>query len=118
MDSILDMLTGQLGSNAIKNISRQLGTKEKVTESALPQALSLLLGALANNTKKPEGAEALSAALDNDHDGSILDDVTGFIGNFQEGPGNGILRHVLGSKLGLAEKQLSNNTGLRHRLCG
>ena len=112
MDSLLDMLTGQLGGEVTKTISHQLGANEDATKSAVPQALGLLFGALANNTAKPEGAEALSKALSKDHDGGILDDITGFVGHFQEGPGDGILRHVLGAKRGVAEEKLSTNTGL------
>jgi len=105
-------LTNQLSGDAIKSISSQLGVKEKTAQSAVPQALSLLMGALANNASKKEGAQSLNQALEKDHDGTILNDLSGFLGNFQSGPGEGILKHVLGSKLGVAEEQMGKSTGL------
>jgi len=112
MDSVLKTLTSQLSGDVIKSISSQLGVKEKTAQSAVPQALSLLMGALANNASKKEGAQSLNQALEKDHDGTILNDLSGFLGNFQSGPGEGILKHVLGSKLGVAEEQMGKSTGL------
>ncbi|HDS03269.1 MAG TPA: DUF937 domain-containing protein [Firmicutes bacterium] len=112
MDSVMKTLTNQLSGDAIKSISSQLGVKEKTAQSAVPQALSLLMGALANNASKKEGAQSLNQALEKDHDGTILNDLSGFLGNFQSGPGEGILKHVLGSKLGVAEEQMGKSTGL------
>jgi hypothetical protein len=47
-----------------------------------------------------------------DHDGSILDNLTGFLGDAQAGPGKGILRHVLGDRRRQVETGLSKTTGL------
>lgn len=67
---------------------------------------------MANNTKTEQGANGLLGALDRDHDGSILDDALGFIGNFSGGPGEGILKHVLGGNQTVVENGLSQKTGL------
>ena len=50
---------------------------------------------MARNTSNQQGAESLHNALQKDHDGSILDNLGGFLNNAQSGPGAGILRHVL-----------------------
>jgi len=113
MDSLLGTLTQQLGGNAVQQLSAQLGTDPASTQKAVGAALPLLLGALGGNAAKPEGAAALSNALQRDHDGSVLNDVTGFLaagGNTQAG--TGILQHVLGEKQGLIEQTLSQSTGL------
>jgi len=113
MDSLLGTLTQQLSGNAVQQLSSQLGTDPASTQKAVSAALPLLLGALGRNAAQPEGAAALSNALQRDHDGSVLNDVTGFLaagGNAQAG--NGILHHVLGEKQGLIEQTLSQNTGL------
>ena len=112
MDSLLKMLTSELSGNTVKTISSQLGVDERKAQSAVPQALSLLVGALAKNTAQKDGARSLDQALAKDHDGSLLDNLEDFIGNFQNGPGEGILKHVLGSKLGAAEKEMGKQTGL------
>lgn len=113
MSSLLEMLMGQLGEgDNMKMISQVLGAKQEETKSAVPEILSLIMSGLANNSSKPEGAESLLNALGKDHDGNILDDISGFMGKFQEGPGNGILRHVLGDKRGIAEEKVSKNTGI------
>jgi hypothetical protein len=78
----------------------------------MPEVVGLLLGALANNTRRPGGAEALNNALTEDHDGGILDEIGGFLDDFKQGEGDGILGHVLGDKRGAVEQKLSSNTGL------
>lgn len=71
-----------------------------------------LLGAMANNTKSESGASGLLGALDRDHDGSILDDITGFINQGDSAQGDGILKHVLGGQRTVVESGLSQKTGL------
>lgn len=52
------------------------------------------------------------SALDRNHDGSILDDVGGFLGNYASGPGAGILGHVFGGNQGTVEQSVSQASGL------
>jgi hypothetical protein len=78
----------------------------------MPEVLGLLTEALARNSSRQDGAQALSNALAKDHDGSILDNLPDFIDNFQAGPGDGILRHVLGDKRGAVEERLSQESSL------
>ncbi len=76
------------------------------------------MNALARNARQQEGRASLEAALDNDHDGSILDDVAGFINgssslnNSRAANGAGILKHVLGGKQSGAIDALSQMSGL------
>lgn len=112
MASMIEMLLDQLGGDTLSQVSRQVGLPEKDTEKAVPEILAVLTGALARNSSKGDGANALSAALDKDHDGSILDDLPNFINNFQSGAGDGILRHVLGGKREDVEKIMSEGGSL------
>ncbi|MDB4107663.1 DUF937 domain-containing protein [Bacteroidia bacterium] len=112
MKDILNQLIGQLGPQGIQAISNQIGASESQTADALGGIIPTLLGAMANNSKTPEGAQGLLGALDSDHDGSVLDDVIGFVGNFNSGPGQGILKHVLGGNQPNIEQGLSAKTGL------
>ena len=51
-------------------------------------------------------------ALDRDHDGSVLDDVAGFLGNYSSGNGQGILGHIFGDRLGAVHEGVSQTSGL------
>ncbi len=109
---LLDILTEQLGGDGLKAISRQLGLSQLDTGRALSATLPTLLGALAKNSSNQQGAEALTNALQRDHDGSIFDNLSGFLGNAASGPGDGILKHVLGDRRASVENSLSKNSGL------
>lgn len=112
MNDIINQLLQQLGPQGISAISKQIGADENKTVNALGGIVPTLLGAMANNSQSEQGASGLLGALDKDHDGSILDDALGFIGNFTNGPGEGILNHVLGSNQARVENSLSQKTGL------
>ena len=112
MSSLLETLTSQLGGGTLKQISQQLGTDESTTQKAVGAALPTLLTALSRNASKPGGAEALHNALAKGHDGSVLNNLSGLIGNPQAGPGDGILRHVLGARRDQVESGLGRATGL------
>ncbi len=112
-NSILNVLAQQLGGSTINQLSQQLGTDPQSTQTAVNAALPLLLSALGRNTENPQGAQSLFNAVTNDHDGSILNDVAGFLmsgGNPQTG--NGILGHVLGSARPNVEQGISQVSGL------
>ncbi|MEO1369184.1 MAG: DUF937 domain-containing protein [Acidobacteriota bacterium] len=114
--SVLEMLSQQLDANAISTMSRQLGADEKSTAQAVNAALPMLVGALAKNTQQQGGAQALLGALDRDHDGSVLDDVAGFLGGAGGGGGGGmgqaILGHILGGRQTGAEQAIGQASGL------
>ena len=76
--SLLDMVQQQLGGGAVNNIAQQIGADPRQTQSAIDMALPVLMGGLAQNAERPEGAESLNRALD-DHTGT-LDQVSGFLG--------------------------------------
>jgi hypothetical protein len=102
------MLQQRLGTDAVQQISRQLGTDHGTTESAVAAALPMLVGALAHNAQDPNQAGALANALNRDHDGSILNDVAGYLGGGATRDGSSILGHIFGGQ------QQSVETGLGH----
>ena len=111
-ESILDMLQGQLGGSAMDMISRQIGADRSQVEKAVPAALGSLMTGLARNAQSSGGAGALAAALDRDHDGSILDDLGGLLSAPEQGAGAGILGHVFGNKQEVVQSALGQSTGL------
>src|SRR6476620_296222 len=110
--SLLDMLQQRLGTDAVQQISRQLGTDHGTTESAIAAALPMLVGALAHNAQDPSQAGALANALNRDHDGSILDDVAGYLGGGATGDGSSILGHIFGGQRQSVETGLGHVAGL------
>jgi hypothetical protein len=112
MDTLTQQLMQQLSGGGLSQISRQIGADEQTTGSVLSAAMPLLVSALANNASKPDGAQALHQALAEDHDGSILNDMSGFLDNPQAANGAGILGHILGSQQPVVTQGLAQNTGL------
>lgn len=121
---IMDLLKSQvLNDGLLEQLTQQVGAQDKQqTAKAAEGALSMLLGAMAKNTAQPEGADALANALDNDHDGGILDDVMGFLGgghqNTRAANGSGILKHVLGGNQSNAFSAISALSGLGSKESG
>ena len=111
--SLLEMLQQHIGGQTVDHISQKLGTDPGTTSNAIDAALPLLLTAVARNASNPQQAQSLDRAVSQDHDGSILNDVAGFIsrgGSSQDGAG--ILGHILGGKQQAVQNGLSQATGL------
>ncbi|MFY9610913.1 MAG: DUF937 domain-containing protein [Blastocatellia bacterium] len=112
MNALTEMLTRQLAGGAISQISNKIGADEGTTRAAIAIAVPLLISALARNSSTPAGAEALNQAVARDHDGSILDNLSGFLGNSESANGAGILGHVLGDRRTDVQNGLAQSTGL------
>jgi hypothetical protein len=110
--SLLEMLQQRLGGPAVEQISRKLGADPGTTGNAIDAALPLLLTAVARNATQGGQAQALHQAVSQDHDGGILDNVSGYLNQAESGPGAGILRHVLGGQQQTVQTGLSQATGL------
>lgn len=122
MFSLQDLLGQQQGGAAVDQISSQVGAEPSAVNSVIQAALPTILGSLANNASTPQGAESLNNALDQDHDGSILDNLGSLggmiFGGGQASPtprqadGGGILGHILGGSQGAVVQDASNRSGL------
>lgn len=118
MNSILDLLNSDIGKTLINGTSQQLGQDKAKTKTAMSAALPLLLGAMKNNAKSPEGASGLLSALgDEKHSGGILDKLGDVLGGnsidedvLQDG--SGILRHVFQGKEQNVANAVSKSSGL------
>ena len=112
MSDLMSMIAGAMRGGTLESLSRAIGADPDATAKAVSAALPVLIGALDHNTNDPNGAASLFNALSNDHDGSILDDLTGFLqhGGLQDG--QKILAHVLGGKRQPVETGVSRASGL------
>jgi hypothetical protein len=110
--SLLEMLQQRLGGDAVDRISNRIGADPGATGNAIDVALPLLISALARSASDGAQARSLDAALSEDHDGSILDDVPNYMNRPNERSGAGILRHVLGDRQQTVQTGVSQATGL------
>lgn len=109
---ISQLLNSDLGKQIIGGIGNQTGTSEKEATSVVSAAAPVLLGMLHKNASSEEGANGIMGAL-NKHDGSILDNLSGFFGSGDStSDGNGILKHVLGDNRNSVENAISKKTGV------
>lgn len=115
MDSsdLLGSLMGQLGGGGINEIGRAVGLDSGDVSKVLAGAMPAILAGLTRNSSSNSGAAGLLGALDRDHDGSILDDVMGYLGGGGNlGAGAGILGHVLGGRQANVEQAISKSSGV------
>jgi hypothetical protein len=115
MSGILDLINSDLGKQIIGGISNQVGTTEGETSSVLTSALPSLVTAMQNNASSEAGAGGLlGALLGGKHDGSLLDNLSGILGNgsINTEDGGKILGHVLGGNQANLESNLSQTTGV------
>jgi hypothetical protein len=111
--NLTGLLSEALGGQTVSQISQTIGADENTTNNAIQAALPMLIGGLARNTQSEDGASSLLHALNKDHDGSILDDLGGFLGGgAATGIGSAILGHVLGGRQGQVEQGVSAASGL------
>ena len=111
--SLLDTIQQQLGPDAVQQLSRRIGADPGTTGNAVDAAVPVLLAALARQAGDPARAPQLAHAIEKDHDGSLLDNLSGMLGGSGAPPGgNGILGHVLGQRRGAVENGIGQTTGL------
>ena len=120
MAGILDLLGPALSGGTLQNLSRSIGADDQSTQRAMMAALPVILGAMNRNTSDPQGAQSLAGALERDHDGSLLDHLSGFLTGGKTAPGvspkatdgQGILGHILGGQRSQVEQGVAKATGL------
>ncbi len=107
-----------MSGGASRQIAQRLGINESTANTAVQVAVPLLLAALARNSTQPQGAENLHQAINKDHDGTILDNLMGYVSNPQMANGAGILSHVFGGQKPAIENNLAQATGMDQASAG
>jgi hypothetical protein len=118
MNFITQVITQQLAGGASRAIAQRLGISEATANTAVQVAVPLILAALARNASQPQRAESLHQAINEDHDGSIFDNLMGHVQNPQSANGAGILGHVFGNQQPAIENSLAQATGMDQRSAG
>ena len=109
MDTLNQLLEQQTGQ-----ISSRIGADETKTRSALRAAVPALLAAFSQEAERGGG---IRQAIERDHDGAIIDQLSDYLGgSAQLSPrttnGAGILDHVLGDRRTDMQQALSAKSGL------
>lgn len=118
MTELFDLIKGNLSDDVLDQLGSQIGVNDRnKTKEAATGAFSVLLEAMQRNAKDDKAASALNNALEKDHDGSIFDDIMGYVTGNTNQPastvnGAGILKHVLGGKQSGVIDILGQMTGL------
>ncbi|MBD8083803.1 DUF937 domain-containing protein [Chryseobacterium caseinilyticum] len=108
--SLLDLLTGNTGNQVAEQAENKYGVSKTQILALLAVAAPLVISYLRNKSQDAKEAESLNNALDKDHDGSILDDVSQ--AGARQGEGGSILSHIFGNEKNTVENNLSQNTGI------
>lgn len=111
MSSLVESLGKMLAGSAMKEISRSAGLNESSTGKAVSMALPILMGALSRNASRG-GSEDLLGALSRDHDGSILDNLSGYLNSSKALEDEGILGHMLGGRRRNVESSIGRASGI------
>ncbi len=112
MDVLTEQIMQQMSGDSLEQVSRQIGTNEQATTTLLEAALPVLVSALAKNASQPTQAQALHQALAEDHDGTILNNLSGFLSNPDVANGAAILGHILGPKEPVVNQGLAQANNL------
>jgi hypothetical protein len=107
----LEGIIGLLGSQNLEKLTSQIGGTEGQVKNGLEAALPAMLVALNKNTGTEKGAEALNNALEK-HDGSILNNLSGYLSNPDLKDGTGILNHLFGNQTTNVANAISQSSGL------
>jgi hypothetical protein len=110
--SLFDALGPLLSGANVSQIASALGIDERKATSALQVALPALVAALHRNASSADGLSSLTGALDRNHDGSVLDDLAGFLSGGGSSDGASILAHILGDRRDTVARSVGRSTGL------
>lgn len=108
----LEALLGLLQGQDLGQLAEQVGGNEGQVKNGVMAALPAMLTALSKNTGTEKGAQELNNALEKKHDGSILDNLSGYLSNPDLKDGAGILNHLFGSQTSNVANAVSQSSGL------
>ncbi|MFT3902970.1 MAG: DUF937 domain-containing protein [Niabella sp.] len=108
--NLLDLIHGDTGNQVAEQAENKFGISKNQVIALLAVATPLVISYLRKKSEDPTEADKLNAALERDHDGSILNDPSQALNRQEEG--SSILSHIFGANKETVESQLSENTGI------
>lgn len=111
--NITDLVTGGIGSKAISAIAKTLNIDESKAKWIVAAAVPLMIAALNYNSKKDKAQEeSIDQALQNKHNGGILDSLSDFLGQGPSEDGDKIVHHMFGNNTDMVKNSISSKTGI------
>ncbi len=112
--NLSDLLSGPAGNILLGSVKSQLGMDSKEASNAIGVAVPAILSGLTKNAQSPKGAESLDNALSSKHNGGILGDLGGALGNMSalQQDGNGILDHIFGKNKNAVQTAAAKQAGV------
>lgn len=111
MSGILDLINSDLGKQIIGNITEKTGVNAAQATAVVTNGLPEILGKMQQNAATGDSG-LMGALLGGKHDGSILDNIGGFLNGGDFSDGKKILGHVLGGDQDNMIQGLSSKTGV------
>ena len=108
---ILTILNSLQDKQTVNQLTKSVGADSAQVKKAVELGLPMLMQAMSNNVKTPQGAADLAKALDQ-HKEDPVDDVLGFLNGADINDGKKILGHVFNQKTQTVEKNLAAQTGM------
>ena len=108
---ILSILNTLQDNQAVNQLTRSVGGNSDQVRKAVELGLPMLMQAMNNNAKTPQGAASLAKALDQ-HKEDPVDDVLGFLKGVDVNDGKKILGHVFQQKNTSVQRNLAAQTGM------
>jgi hypothetical protein len=96
--NLMEMIVNAGNGTAVRQLSQQFRLGEDQTVAALNSMLPALAGGLQRNTTQQGGLDSLLGALMNGNHQQYLDNPTTLASESTRADGDGILKHILGSK--------------------
>lgn len=115
--SLMDQLTQVVASQLSPQAAQKTNMSEGLTAQMMPMAMAALMAGLKKNASSPDGARALSNALQK-HDGSLLNNISRLGDDDVLSDGQKILGHILGGKQAQTERALAKTAGVDHAQIG
>lgn len=111
--NLMNLLAGQLNNpDALDKLGKSVGASPEQVNQLAKIGLPTLMKALGQNASTPEGASALTRALEQ-HEEDEVDDLDRFLGKVDTNDGEKILEHILSGKKQTVQQNLASQTGLQ-----
>lgn len=113
MADIFDLINSDLGKQIIAGISEKTGIEQEQAVAVVSNGLPEILARMQQNSSGDSGSSGLlGALLGGKHDGSILDNIGGYLSGGDTTDGSKILGHVFGTDQSDLTNGLSQKTGV------
>lgn len=99
-DPNLGGLLGNAGSDATSYLTKNLNLNSNTAAKIIPMLAPIILGFLTKKRDSGVGSSGLSSFLDQNGDGSVLDDVVGMLLSGGQNKNSNILGNILGGLFG------------------